>query len=106
VTATSLLSKLLLAAAGLTTVLAQSTPRAIESASLRAVAWRDDRSAAAIVQAFGSICDIGAMSPGGFNVETHRPYISGNQLNLNETSLCQLIAMAYDIAGFRISGAP
>jgi hypothetical protein len=105
-TANSLLSKLLLAAAGLT-VLAQSTPRAIESASLKASSYRDDRSAAANVQATGSICNIGAMSPGGFSLEkTHPPFISGNQLNLPEMSLCQLIAMAYDVAGFRISGAP
>jgi hypothetical protein len=105
VTANSLLSELLLASAGLT-ALAQSTPRAIESASLRAALWRDDRPAAANVQVSGSICNIGAMNPGGFSVETHHPYISGDQLNLPEMSLCQLIAMAYDVAGFRISGAP
>ena len=104
-TANSPFSRVLLAAAGLT-ALAQSTPRAIKSASLSAPSWRGDRSAAASVQALGSICNIGADSPGGVNIETHRPYISGNQLNLLEESPCQLIAMAYDVAGFRISGAP
>ena len=104
--ANSLLSKLLLAAAGLT-ALAQSTPRAIESASLKAPLRRDDRDAAISVQVNGNICDIGAMSPRGFSLEKgHPPYISGKQFNLPEMSLCQLIAMAYDVGGFRISGAP
>jgi hypothetical protein len=74
-TANSLLSKLLPASAGLT-ALAQSTPRAIESAFLKAPSYRGDRSAVVSVQAFGSICNIGAMSPGGVNIETHRPFIS------------------------------
>jgi hypothetical protein len=98
--------KLLLAAAGLT-ALAQSTPRAIESASLKAPLRRDDRDAAISVQVFGSMCNVGAMSPDGVSVEKGHPhFISGNRLNLPEMSLCQLIAMAYDVAGFRISGAP
>jgi hypothetical protein len=106
VAANSLFSELLLAAAGLT-ALAQSTPRTIESASLKAPLRRDDRDAAISVQVFGSICNIGAMSPGGASTEKgHPPFISGNQFNLPEMSLCQLIAMAYDVAGFRISGAP
>jgi hypothetical protein len=106
VTANSHACKLLLAAAALT-ALAQSTPRAIESASLKAPLRQDDRDAAISVQVNGNICNIGAMSPGGFSLEKgHPPYISGNQFNLPEMSLCQLIAMAYDVAGFRISGAP
>jgi hypothetical protein len=106
VTANSLLSKLLLAAAGLT-AFAQSTPRTIESASLKASSRRDDRDAAISMQVFGSICNIGAMSPDGVLLEKGHPhFISGNQFNLPEMSLCQLIAMAYDVAGFRISGAP
>jgi hypothetical protein len=105
VTANSLLSKLLVAASGLT-AFAQSTPRAIESAFLRPPPWRDDRPAAINVEVTGSICNVGAMSPGNVDIATHRPFISGNQLNLSEMSLCQLIAMAYDVAGFRISGAP
>ncbi|HVW08933.1 MAG TPA: TIGR03435 family protein [Bryobacteraceae bacterium] len=105
-TTTSLLSKLLLAATGLT-ALAQSTPRTIGSASLTASARRDDRDAVISVQAFGGICNIGALSPGGVSLEKGHPhFISGNQFNLPEMSLCQLIAMAYDVAGFQISGAP
>src|SRR5580700_7498116 len=92
VTANSFLSKLLLAAGGLT-ALAQSTPRAIESASLKP-SYRGDRSAAASMQVFGSICNIGGMSPGGVSLEKGHPhFISGHQLSLPEMSLCQLIAM-------------
>jgi len=106
VTANSLLGKLLLAATGLT-AFAQSTPRTIESAFLKAPLRQDDRDAAISVHVNGNICNIGAMSPRGFSLEKgHPPYISGNQFNLPEMSLCQLIAMAYDVAGFRISGAP
>ncbi len=105
-TANSLLSNLLLAAAGLT-ALAQSPPRAIESASLKAPSRRDDRDAAISVQVNDSICNIGAMSPSGVSLERGHPnYITGNQLNLPEMSLCQLIALAYHVAGFRISGVP
>jgi hypothetical protein len=97
---------LLLAATGLT-ALAQSTPRAIGSASLTAPARQDNGDAAISVQIFGSICNIGAMSPGGVSVEKGHPhFISGNQFKLPEMSLCQLITMAYDVAGFQISGAP
>jgi uncharacterized protein (TIGR03435 family) len=70
-------------------------PRAIEAASIRPAAFPSDSYFQGWTS-FGGICVVGARTPAP----------SGNRLTLPKMTLCSLIAMAYDVQDYRISGAP
>ena len=75
---------------------AVAAPRALEVASIRPALFPNDDYFRGWTAASG-ICGAGA----------RRPAISGNGLTLPKVSLCQLIALAYEVQEFRrISNAP
>jgi uncharacterized protein (TIGR03435 family) len=75
---------------------AQDLPsRAIEAASIRPASFPSE-SYFQGWSSFGGICVVGARTPAP----------SGNRLTLPKMTLCSLIAMAYDVQDYRISGAP
>jgi uncharacterized protein (TIGR03435 family) len=71
----------------------------VEVASIRPASFPNEdyfRGFTAAVAAGEGVCVIGA----------RRPAISGNRLTLPKMTLCGLIAMAYDVPYYRISGVP
>src|ERR1700744_1945680 len=74
-------------------------PRTVEVASIRAHTFQSEdyfRGWAFGAEDAGGVCAVGA----------RRVAPSGNRVTIPTMTLCGLISMAYDIPGFRISGAP
>jgi uncharacterized protein (TIGR03435 family) len=75
---------------------AQDSIRTIEAASIRPALFPSESSFAGWAAGAGDVCNIG----------TRRPLASGNRLTLGKITLCQLIAMGYDVQSFRIADLP